>query len=277
MLTLVEAVNQQGVMVSLPLSNESSGIILRGINGLDPVDADLISTAFGGRDGQQPQSARRGSRNIVIMVDLDPRYGGGSAQDLRQILYPVFMPKTTVDLRFYLSTGLEVTIKGQVESLNTPLFVKTPRAAISIICDDPDFHDVQEREYNYEAYNSHVDHDVVYEGTVPTGMEFTVYVNGSTTINSIFFRQTTPSGRYKILEFNAPLTGLDQVIINTTPGQKSAVRKRSGIETSILYGISPQSEWPLLEPGLNKISVMVPAPAQQSGYTHKHFDRHGGL
>ena len=278
MLEQVDILNEHGEELSLPLSEFSSGIILRGIQGLDPVKANLVSSEFAMMDGTLFQAARRESRNIILQMGLDSRYGGLSNTEIRHELYRVFMPKTQARLTFSQTTKPPVEITGHVEVVSAPIFTKEPTFGVSILCNDPDFINPVPDTFSGEGYPSGmVMRDVDYAGTVASGVEIEVSMNNSATGQGFEVRQTTPRGDNRSLIFQTPLLGGDDVIIKTHPGQKEVLVRRNGSETSIIYGVDPQSEWPMFEPGLNKLGVRVTGDTEQSFYEVFWHDRYGGL
>ena len=124
-LTSFKATNAQGQELNLPLNDVSAGIVVKEIEGLDPVKANLASSTFANLDGEQKQSSRRVTRNIILHFELKPDYAHGSAKDIRDQLYKFFMPKSEITLSFHLfdkfqtdptKQSLDVQIVGSIES-----------------------------------------------------------------------------------------------------------------------------------------------------------------
>lgn len=278
MLRQVDIVTSSGDELSLILGDTSSGIILAGIQGLDPVKATLTSTNFAMRDGTQHQAARREPRDIVMQMRLDSRYGGGSVAEIRRELYRVFMPKNELHLVFHQDDGPSVETWGHVEDIQAPMFTKDPGLGVSIHCNDPDLIDPTPRTSTGEGYSGSMHLiDVEYEGSVASGIEFEIDISGSGSGSGFVLQQVTPRGDTRRLIFSASLQNLDTIEINTHPGQKDVNVRRGGTSTSILYGIDPQSQWPMLEPGTNKVGVQVTGGTYQSYYEFDYYNRYGGL
>ena len=99
MLTAVEAFTPQGENLFLPLQDSSGGYVVQDIDGLDPVNAQIVSSKFARLEGEQYQSSYREKRNILISLGLEPDYGAAlSVSQLRSRLYDFFMPKSPVRL-----------------------------------------------------------------------------------------------------------------------------------------------------------------------------------
>ena len=276
MLQMVEVWTAQGSLLSLPLDDISDGIIVSSIDGLDPVKATLVSSSFARQDGEQYQSARREARNITVKLELEPDFITESVRDVRSRLYEFFMPKSMVTLRFHTSIGLDVEIQGVVESMETPMFTKDPEVDISIMCFDPDFKSLEPVVFNGVSTSSTLESVLPYSGTVETGFELTLNVNRTMSEFTLYHRP--PDGTIRSMEFTAALVAGDVVTISTVSGAKGAILNRAGAATavsSILYAISPQSNWIELSPGENRVRLYAEGAAVP--FTIAYTTRYGGL
>lgn len=273
MLTMVEVRTAQGSLLSIPFEDVSDGLIVEDIQGLDPVKATLVSSSFATMDGEQYHSSRREARNIKLTLGLEPDYITASVRDLRHRLYSYLMPKTEVNLRFYDSTGLTVDIMGRVETHETALFTKEPAVDISIMCFKPDFLGLTPVVLNGNTTSDATETLIPYDGTVDTGILFTLRPDRALTQFTIYHRP--PDGTLRILDFAASLAAGDTVKINTVTGSKSLTLTRAGTDSSLLYGMSPQSNWISLVKGDNYIRVY--AVGAEIPYNIEYIDRYGGL
>lgn len=274
MLTAVEARTRQGDLLTLPLETPS-GFIVADIDGLDPVKATLVSSSFANQDGEQYQSARREARNIKLKIDLDPDESlNETVRDLRRKLYRFFMPKSEVKLTFILTEGLDVEITGRVESFETDHFSQEPAVDISIMCFDPDFIDPIPVTIPGTTVSDETPRIITYDGTVETGI--TLVINVNRVLPDFTVYHTPPDDVTRTLEFdNYPLAAGDVLTISTVAGAKGATLVRAGTSSSVLYGISPQSNWIELVPGDNNLRVYAEGAAVPLSieYTNKY----GGL
>lgn len=273
MLTKLDVSTSQGDLLTLQLDDDSTGFIVQDIEGLDPVKATLVSSAFAGMDGEKYQSGRREFRNIKIQLGLDPDPLVDSVRELRKRLYGYFMPKSEVTLGFYMEDGLHVNIVGRVETFESPLFTQEPVVDISIICYDPDFYDPTPVVVSGTTTASTLQTLFANNGEVDTGIVFTLNVNRTLTDFSIY--HTPPSDDLRQLDFSGSLVAGDVLTISTVPGDKGATLVRSGTSSSVLYAISPQSSWIELAPGDNLLQVY--APGAGIPYTIQYTTRYGGL
>lgn len=274
MLVRVEARNTQGALLALPLDDDSSGLFIQEITGLDPVKATLVSTSFAGVDGAQYHDAHREARNITAKIGVEPDWIDVSVADLRQQLYGFFMPKALVHLRFVMDDGFYVEIDARVESFNFPLFTKDPQATLSLMCFDPDFVDPNlVSRLNQLSVATSVESKETYLGTVDVGGVFTFRPDRAVNAFTAYLR--TPDGQQQILDFTVPLLAGDKLVISTVVGNKYATLTRGGTTSSVLYGVTPQSAWLKFQNGDNYLRVYATGAGFPFDYTYT--TRYGGL
>jgi hypothetical protein len=266
-------------VLELPLQDDSEGYRVKDIEGLDPVKATLVSSSFANVDGEQYYSSRREARNIVIKLGIEANSGAGTGRQLRSNLYTYFMPKSTVTLRFYeADLGGYVDIEGVVETLDCPLFAQELEATISIMCHNPDF--VEPEMITVMGWATTTDEELLieYNGTIETGFIFRLMQgNNDFDLPEFTIYHRGPDNVTSTLEFTEPLTTADVVEISTVTGAKRATWYDSLSESSssILYGMSPQSNWIQLFPGKNYIRVA--ADLTDIPYWIEYVPKHGGL
>jgi hypothetical protein len=280
MLTEVQVYNFQGSLLTMQLGEISNGIIVKRIEGLDPVKANIVSSSMANMDGAQYQSSRREIRNIVLTLGLEPDYLNEEVADVRKRLYGYFMPNSTVDLRFVMDDGNAFNISGRVETLQTPLFAQEPEVSISIICFDPDFLRSTEDQFadvvfiSGNSVSNTLTFNIENPGTVETGIGF--HFSPTRNVNEFTLYNEPQNGRLQIMDFSIPLLAFDTLTINTVPGDKSILHYRNNnLLGSALYGLSPQSTWIELAPGDNAFRMFeAGAPL---GFFLTHYIRYGGL
>lgn len=273
MLTQVDVRNEQGALLMLPLQDTSAGYVVKEVHGLDPVKATITSSTFAMLDGAQYQSSRRETRNIIIVLGLSPDYNVGSVQDLRNRLYAYFMPKSSVNLSFIKSDAPTVTISGRIETCETSLFTKDPEMMISILCFDPDFYDANPITVAGNTISGTTEMLIDYQGSVETGIIFRLNLNRS--LSEFTLHNRPPDGTLRDFEFAAALISGDILELNMIPGFKSATRIRTGVASSVLYGVAPFANWIKLYPGFNYIRVYATGLAIP--YTIEYTNKFGGL
>ena len=275
MLTKVEVRTDQGALLTLPLQDVSQGLIVESIEGLDPVKATIVSSSFAQLDGEQYQSARREKRNLIINLALEPDYAVGSMQGLRNLLYQFFMTKQRVRLRFFSVGQPTVDIEGRVESFDAPKFMKDPTARISVLCFDPDFFTPDLVILPGGTVSTTIETTHIYPGTVETGIVFKLLVDRNISEFTLYHRPADDSLRALEFQTPTPMVAGDVLEISTQSGNKYARLTRASVGTSILYGISPQSNWINLFPGPNKLRVYAEGAAVP--YSIEYTTKFGGL
>jgi len=273
MITKIEVRSALGQLLTLELDTTDDGLIVQDIDGLDPVKATLVSSSFAQLDGGLYQSSRRELRNIVMTIGLEPDYSTTSVRDLRNQLYVFFMPKSAVNLRFFMEDDLVASIDGRVETFDTILFTKEPKVVISLICFDPDFVDLTPVQVLGDTVETTDEITVQYDGTVPTGILFSLMVDRTLEEFTIYHR--AGDDVVNTLDFAANLEADDILVINTVTGSKAVSLTRSSVVSSLLYGMSPQSIWIELQPGVNYIRVFAVGAAIP--FSIDYTTRYGGL
>lgn len=273
MLETLEVRTSQGGLLSLPLQDPTLGFVIQDIQGLGPVKATLVSSSFAQQDGAQYQSSRRETRNINLILGLYPDYTVDEVEDLRNRLYAYFMPKTEVKLTLITSKGLNVDIVARVETCEPTYFEQEPAVAISLMCFDPDFIDPDLVTISGNTTSGSTEVTINYVGTVDTGIVFKLNVNRSLSEFTIYHQAA--DGSMRTMDFVASLLTGDVVTISTIPGSKFATLTRDGVDSSILYAVSPHASWIALMTGVNQLRVY--ATGAGIPYTIDYLARYGGL
>lgn len=273
MITLVEARTPQGTLLSLPIDDISGGYSVQKIKGLDPVKATVVSSPFANSDGEQYQSSRREKRNITMTLGIETDYITNTVRSLRKGLYDFFKPKSYVSLRFYDDEGLTVDIAGRVETLETELFDQTPIVDISILNFDPDFINTTSSSFSGSTVSTSATVIEDYNGDIETGFVLTLNVNR--TLSEFTIYNTGEDGIVRSIDVQASFVSGDIVNVSTISGSKYVTLTRLGVTTSILYAMSPQSDWIELNPGENHFRVYATGAAIP--YTVAYTERYGGL
>jgi len=273
MLYKVEARNIQGELLSLEFTDVSDGIVIRDIDGLDPVKATVTSTKNAKQPGSQFQNATRENRNIILKLGLEPDYISQSVEDVRDLLYNFFMPQTQTFLRLYRDSGLTVDISGYTEDFDAKLFTDEPTADISILCMDPDFVDIETTEL--EGFSTPLTDEtlIVYPGNVDVGFVFTLNIDRTLTEFTIYHRP--PDNVMRSMDVVGEFEAGDILTISTVENDKYVKLNRGGTESFIAYVVSPQATWHQFVRGNNYIRVY--AEGDSIPYTLTYTARYGGM
>lgn len=274
----VEITNEQGSLLTLSLEDISNGYVIEDIEGLGPVKSTIVTSNFATMDGQQYQASSRESRNITIKLSYAPDYSENQTVfALRQGLYQYFMSDMAVELAFYMDSGLVVNIDGRVESCEPDLFTREPQMNISIVCFNPDFVDLTPVSlHDLLMTDDTVGNVVVVNGSVKTGLTSLTFT-ANQSLDEFTIYHTSPSGQLTTMHVEAPLLTGDVVTLCTIRGKKSITLTRLGVTTSLMWAVSPQSTWVLLERGSNLLHLTT-APSGPGAPVLVDFNnRYGGL
>lgn len=273
MITQINARTPGGQLLSLPLEDVSNGYIVSEVEGLGPVKATIVTAKQSAVDGVFYQSASRDLREIKIKVELEPDFIVNTVQTLRDRLYTIFMPKSPVLLEFLDSDGRVATISGRVETVEPVIFTATPTIEINVLCFKPDFIDGATTIINGSTVTTTQNVSVNYLGTSSSGFKFTI--KPARSLTDLTLVHTAPDGTESYMEFNYPLAANDTLTITTTPREKAVTKLSGGVLTSVLYGLSPLSPFPQLQPGQNYIRVVTAGATVP--YTVEYAAKYGGL
>jgi hypothetical protein len=276
-LNKVEVVTETGKTLELPIVDPPEGYVVKDIQGLDPVKANLVSASFANMEGEQYHASRREKRNLVFTLGLEPDPVFGTARTLRKKLYDHLMPKSNVLIRFHDDDLGVVEIWGRVETLECPLFVQEPEATISILCFNPDFYEPEVIVFNGLSTQGSVEAVINYTGTIETGIKFSLTADRLIDSGLVIYHRA-PDNTMRTLDFTKPLGTGARLDISTISGAKGATLTTESTGTdSILYGITPESNWINLYPGENYIRVHVDEYQALIPFTIEYTNKHGGL
>jgi Phage tail protein len=274
MIHTVETRNIRGALLTLPIDDISQGLILESVDGLHPVKATIVSSSFANMDAEQYHSSRRTTRDVKLTLKLEPDYEIATVGDLRKGLYGYFMPKSLVNLKFSDTDGTVAHIDGFVETCEAPLWTDEPKMEVVVRCLDSDFVDLDETVFSGTTVSTVTNTPIDYAGSVETGFEFVMNVNRTLTSFSIYMTGSDGVDGFIDFAYNSLVAG-DVLTINTVPGAKEVTLLHAGVESSVLYAVSPQSNWLELKPGLNQIRVAATGAAIP--FSINYTNKYGGL
>lgn len=244
---------------TLELTNNPNYKVFK-IEGLNPPQAAINSSANSTTDGSKINSVRLENRNIVIYVTME-----GDVEASRINLYKYFPVKKTVKL-FFSNESRDISICGTVEIIECDLFSKKQVAQISIICPNPYFKSVNElvsifsdvsplfsfpfsiaeRGVEVSAITTNVRKAIVNTGDVETGVIIKLFAIG-TIVNPVIYDVLKRTH----MRLNYTMVAGDTIVINTNVGEKSIELIKSGVTNNILGYMVADSSWLTLEAGDN--------------------------
>ena len=253
---------------------EKSGFLIKRVDGLGPVKANINITEIATGDGGFYNSARATSRNIVMKLGLlfDP-----TIEDTRQKSYKYFPLKKKVRLIIETDNRICETY-GYVESNEPDIFSKDETANISIICPDSYLYSTEknttifygvEPAFEFEFSNEsltenmiefgviedHTIQTIYYDGDAEVGITIHIHAIGDVSNLAIWNTRTRGSIRIDSSKIEA-LTGSgivngDDIIITTDRNNKSIQLVRNGVYTNILNCLNRNADWFRLSKGDN--------------------------
>lgn len=140
--------------IDLELSNPwDSSLIIKGIDGLGPPNANINSTELGMVDGSIFNSAHFPARNIVFHLTFLEDPETFLIETTRRKTYRYWPSKREITMIFFMDHGI-YGITGVVESNEPSIFEQEEGCSISVICHDPFFYKLGEgSEYDDETDN----------------------------------------------------------------------------------------------------------------------------
>lgn len=282
MIKSITVTNYLGDSIKLKLGEpEKSGFLVKSIEGLGPVKANINTTNISTNDGTLYNSARLDQRNIVIeLLFVDTVYKE-SIEDVRQKSYKYFPIKKNIELIVETDNRLLKTV-GYVETNDPNIFSKQEGTQISIICPDPyfysadgnqvtDFYSVEPM-FEFPFSNESLDEPlivfseihvktsgvVVYQGDSEIGMTIEMHAVGpasNITIYNLDTRETMVIDTAKIESITGKgVVARDDIIINTSRGNKGIKLMRDGVTYNILNALDKNTNWFSLTKGDNSFA-----------------------
>lgn len=233
------------------------------IDGLEPPQATINTSAVANFDGSRFNSSRTNERNIVIYLAIE-----GDCETNRINLYRFARAKKFI--RFYYQNGSrDVYIDGYVESISIGFFEMKQAVQISIICPYPFFKSNNETVLDFTSVEPLFIFPFAYEAA---GAPFSVLqagamqslINGGDVENGlkIIIKATGQALNPRVLnvttneffKINIEMTEGDQLTINTNKGQKSLTLFHDGTESNVINDMEVGSTWFQLYTGDNVFS-----------------------
>lgn len=240
-------------------------------------------------------SARLSQRNIVFQIVFVDTVYGETIEDVRQKSYKYFPAKKNVEI-IIETDNRYVRTNGYVESNEPNIFSSQEGTSISIICPDPFFYSAGEDGNNVTDFYSidplfefpfsnesltepllvfgeiqiKTEGVITYYGDAEIGV--TIYIHAIGPANNINIYNTETREVMKIDTGKLQkLTGKgivasDDIVINTSKGDKSITLIREGVSYNILNCLDKNTDWFTLAKGDNIFAFTA-----DSGVTNLQF------
>lgn len=286
MIKSVTITNHLDESIKLDLFNpDSSGFIIKSIEGLGPVKANINFKELATNDGSIDNSARLSSRNIVMSLQF---LESPTIEETRLKSYKYFPIKRNIKFLIETDTRICETI-GRVETNVPTIFSNAEGCQISILCSNPYFYSAGENGINQTIFygteplfefpfsNESLTEDLIEFGSIKNQTEGTIYYDGDAEIGitiqihavgeaeglAIYNTKTREFMRINDEKLKSLMgTGIqagDEITITTSRGEKGIFMLRSGITTNILNSLEKPIKWFQLSKGDNTFAYTASA------------------
>lgn len=286
MIKSVTITNHLGESIKLDLFNpEESGFIIKSIEGLGPVKANINFKELATNDGAIDNSARLSSRNIVMSLQF---MESPTIEETRLKSYKYFPIKRNIKFLIETDSRICETI-GRVETNVPTIFSNAEGCQISILCSNPYFYSAGENGTNQTVFygteplfefpfsNESLTEDLIEFGSIENRTEGTIYYDGDAEIGItiqihavgeaeglVIYNTKTREimrindDKLKSLMGSGIQAG-DEITITTSRGEKGIYMLRSGVTTNILNSLEKPIKWFQLSKGDNTFAYTASA------------------
>lgn len=286
MIKSVIITNHLDESIKLDLFNpEESGFIIKNIEGLGPVKANINFKELATNDGSIDNSARLSSRNIVMSLQF---MESPTIEETRLKSYKYFPVKRNI--KFLIETdGRICETIGRVETNVPTIFSDAEGCQISILCPSPYFYSAGEDGTNQTIFygteplfefpfsNESLTEDLIEFGSIENRTEGTIYYDGDAEIGItiqihavgeaeglvIYNTKTREIMRINDEKLKSLMgSGIqagDEITITTSRGEKGIYILRRGVTTNILNSLEKPIKWFQLSKGDNTFAYTASA------------------
>ena len=286
MIKSVTITNHLDESIKLDLFNpEESGFIIKNIEGLGPVKANINFKELATNDGAIDNSARLSSRNIVMSLQF---MESPTIEETRLKSYKYFPIKRNIKFLIETDSRICETI-GRVETNVPTIFSNAEGCQISILCPNPYFYSAGENGTNQTIFygteplfefpfsNESLTEDLIEFGSIENRTEGTIYYDGDAEIGItiqihavgeaeglVIYNTKTREimrindDKLKSLMGSGIQAG-DEITITTSRGEKGIYMLRSGVTTNILNSLEKPIKWFQLSKGDNTVAYTASA------------------
>lgn len=275
--------NHLGDSIVLELMRpEKSGFIVKSIDGLGPVKANINMTNSATNDGAVYNSAFMNTRDIRLSL-LYYQTKDETIEDIRQKSYKYFPNKKKVRIQIETENRI-VWTEGYVENNEPQIFSPESGCTINIRCPDPYLYSLYESNTIFYGVEPLFEFPLENASTDERLLELSTIINKSTAV--VFYKGDCEVGCTIVIDAIGPVSDItihradspeymnidtnklipivgseivsgDTIIIETSVGNKSIVLVRDGIRYNILNCLSKDSTWFTLSKGDNIFSYAV--------------------
>lgn len=199
MIKSVTVTNHLGESLILELTRpDLSGFIVKEIDGLGPVKADINTTKRATMDGAVYNSASAGQRDITFQLQFYTT-GIESIEDIRHRSYKYFPLKKQVTIRVETDNRISETV-GYIESNEPNIFSNQEGCTVVVVCPDPYFYSTNTNEtifygvepaFEFPLFNDSSTEPLLELGTVKNKTEENVFNSGDVEVGMSIIMHAT--------------------------------------------------------------------------------------
>lgn len=306
MIKSVTVINHLGNVLKMELKRpETSGFYVQRIEGLGPVNATINIVERAIMDGASYNSARVGSRNIVMYLGF---LSSRNIEEIRHKSYKYFPLKKRITIQIETDTRICETY-GYVESNEPDIFSDEASTQISVICPDSYFYDAGpnstnivtftglEPTFTFEFSNESLTEKLIvfgeiintpkktinYDGDVEVGVSIYIHAIGDAS-NITIYNETTgeemtinTSLLKTILNTDYEIVAGDDIVITTSRGEKSVTLLRAGYSYNIINCLKRYPDWFQLAPGNNTFAFSAENGGENLTFSMRHKVAYEGV
>lgn len=286
MIKSVTITNHLDESIKLDLFNpDESGFIIKNIDGLGPVKANINFKELATNDGSIDNSARLSSRNIVMSLQF---IESPTIEETRLKSYKYFPIKRNIKILIETDNRICETI-GRVETNVPTIFSNAEGCQISVLCPNPYFYSAGENGANQTIFygtdplfefpfsNESLTEDLIEFGSIENRTEGTVYYDGDAEIGitiqihavgeaaGLVIYNTRTRELMRINDdklkslIGSGIQAGDEITITTSRGEKGIYILRNGVTTNILNSLEKPIKWFQLSKGDNTFAYTASA------------------
>lgn len=241
---------------------------VKSIVGLDA--EDIVARFYGGSGSSKFYNISLEDRDVVATISLNPRFElDESYSSLRDDLYRLISLSRTGVLQIQFKNGENVVavVSGFVNKFESELFEKEQGVKITINCDDPMLRapvstnvDVSDLDPTMTIINDQ-------ESTAPHGFKFEIALLDN--VSQLVIKDPeNPDWKFTIVPSGGFIFN-DVVHFSSEFGDRYLYVHRGLSDIHLADAIAPNSIWPVLFPGVNKLTLGNPALFKWNALSHK--------
>lgn len=282
---------------------QSSGLIVKEIDGIGLPQSNINAQQLATADGGIFSSARTPPRSInITLIPMDIP----SVEENRHKIYHFFPLKKKVKITFHTDRR-HLYCEGYVESALPNIFAEIgdrETVTVAVLCLDPWFYapgdsatvfsgvdpqfefpfendSLTAKLLNFGEVLLDTRANLYYTGDVDAGVEITIHAMGdaekirlfNVRTNEVMTIDTDKIAR----KTSRPFGVRDDIIINTTPGNRSVKLLRDGVYSNIIYALDRSSNWLMLSAGDNFFGYDAKTGANNILVTYTYRNTYGGV